>query len=61
MDTPILFSDLLLVDPVIHCPAYFDAIAETSLPLSATVGRRVDFPSRYVSHGRLIGYPSNEF
>jgi len=48
LDSPALFSDLILIDPVTYCPSSFDAIAAEALPLSTTVGRRVEFPSRCV-------------
>jgi hypothetical protein len=51
LDSPALFSDVILIDPVICCPSYADAVGAQSLPLSlllATVGRKVEFPSRCV-------------
>jgi hypothetical protein len=51
MDSPALFSDVILIDPVIRCPPFADAIGAQAMPLSllsATVGRRVEFPSRCV-------------
>lgn len=48
IDESNLFSDLLLVDPVIYPPSVYDAIVGKEAPLSSVVGRQAEFPSRFV-------------
>jgi hypothetical protein len=48
VDTPILFSDALLVDPTLYSPAVYDAIVEKEVPLASIIDRISEFSSRFV-------------
>jgi hypothetical protein len=48
IETPILFSDALLVDPVIYSPSFYNAIVGKEAPLATAMGRIADFSSRFV-------------
>jgi hypothetical protein len=68
---PHLFSDVILVDPVVYSP-HLPAVPEWQIKLLASaVGRRVEWPTRYAlqlyysqtSHspvGMLLSDPSNK-
>jgi hypothetical protein len=48
VETPMLFSDALLVDPVIYPPSVYNDIVGKEAPLASVMGRIADFSSRFV-------------